>query len=83
MTGSRTDLALEELPREGGELPGVRSAYYEKNGFRVTNVEVLDERGEESLCKPKGKYLTMDMDCFFRREEEDVILHTLNLILKS
>ena len=79
MTGSRTDLALEELPREGGELPGVRSAYYEKNGFRVTNVEVLDERGEESLCKPKGKYLTMDMDCFFRREE-DSFVHAAQLL---
>ena len=70
MTGSRTDLALEELPQDGGDLVGVRSARFDKMGFAVTEVEVLDERGEASLCKPKGKYVTMDMDCFFRREED-------------
>ena len=70
MNGSRTDLALEELPQDGGELPGVRSESYERQGFRVTEVEVRDERGEKSLCKPVGKYITMDMDCFFRREED-------------
>lgn len=70
MNGSRTDLAAEELPRNGGELPGVRSRSYERSGFHVTDVEVTDEQGEKALCKPIGKYVTMDMDSFIRREED-------------
>ncbi len=66
----RTDLAAEELPQDGGELPGVRSRSYEKEGFLVTDVQVLDEQGADKLCKPIGTYLTLDMDSFFRREED-------------
>ncbi len=70
MVGRRTDLATEELPQNGGELPGVRSRQYERGGFAVTDVEVMDEQGAASLCKPIGRYLTVDMDSFFRREED-------------
>ena len=70
MVGCRTDLATEELPQNGGELPGVKSRQYEQNGFSVTDVEVLDEQGATSLCKPVGRYLTVDVDSFFRREED-------------
>ena len=70
MVGCRTDLATEELPQNGGELEGVRSRQYTRDGFSVTDVEVLDEQGTRSLCKPIGRYLTVDMDSFFRREED-------------
>ena len=70
MDGTRTDLAAEDLPRDGGELPGVRSRAYDRDGFYVTRVEVLDGRGEISLCKPIGEYITVDMESFFRREED-------------
>ncbi len=70
LNGARTDLAAEDLPRGGGELPGVCSRCRERDGFPVTEVEVLDEQGEKTLCKPKGKYLTMDMERFLRREED-------------
>lgn len=70
MQGSRTDLAAETLPRDGGELPGVSSRTYERGGFHVTEVEILDERGEEKLCKPKGTYITMDIDAFYQRKED-------------
>lgn len=70
MNGFRTDLAAEDLPQDGGELPGVQSRVYDKNGFRVTDVEILDKRGEDALCKPIGKYITMDLASFFRREED-------------
>ncbi len=70
MVGCRTDLATEELPQNGDALPGVKSRQYDRDGFTVTDVEVLDERGSASLCKPVGRYLTMDMDSFFRREED-------------
>lgn len=70
MNGYRTDLAAEELPRSGGELDGVTSRAYDRDGFRVTEVQILDERGADALCKPIGSYITLDMDCFFARQEE-------------
>lgn len=70
MVGWRTDLAAEELPQNGGALPGVESRTYHRDGFTVTDVEVLDEQGAKLLCKPIGKYITMDLELFFRREED-------------
>ena len=69
MYGNRTDLASEELPQGGGELPGVKSRTYDRDGFSITEVEVLDEQGASKLCKPIGTYITVDTDRFFRREE--------------
>ncbi len=69
MLGNRTDLAAEDLPRGGGELAGVQSEAYDRDGFHVTRVRVLDEQGAESLCKPIGTYLTVDVDSFVRRRE--------------
>ncbi len=70
MVGCRTDLCAEELPQNGGELRGVKSRQYERDGFVVTDVEVLDREGSVALCKPIGRYLTVDLDSFFRREED-------------
>ena len=49
MVGCRTDLCAEELPQNGGELEGVKSREYERDGFAVTDVEVLNEAGSLSL----------------------------------
>lgn len=69
MQGFRTDIAAEDLPQDGGALPGVRSETYDRDGFRITRVEILDERGEQNLCKPVGKYITLDVELFLRRRE--------------
>lgn len=70
MTGCRTDLAAEELPQGGGQLSGVKSCQHQRDGFQITEVEVLDEAGEKALCKPIGRYVTIDFSSFFRREED-------------
>lgn len=70
MYGFRTDLASEDLPQEGRELPGVKSRTYENAGFQVTHVEIVDSSGEHALCKPIGNYITIDLESFFRREED-------------
>ena len=70
MNGFRTDLAAEELPQGGGQLPGVMSRSSDELGFPVTEVRVLDETGANALHKPVGCYVTMDMEGFFRREED-------------
>ena len=69
MLGARTDIAAEDLPQDGGELPGVRSETLVRDGVLCTRVEVLDARGEKSLCKPIGKYITVDVETFFQRRE--------------
>ena len=69
MQGFRTDLAAEDLPQGGGELPGVRSEAFDRDGFHVTRVEILDPQGASILCKPTGSYVTMDIEAFFRRRE--------------
>lgn len=71
----RTDLALEaqELWRENmgqtGSLEGVKATHDSRGSFEVSTVEILDERGEATLQKPKGKYVTVELDGFLRREE--------------
>ncbi len=75
-TGIRTDLAAEERDlwrqRSGqsGTLPGVRTERGERDGFEVDVVEILDERGEQELCKPIGRYETIRLDALNRREED-------------
>ena len=75
MLAKRTDLAMEaqELWRESAaqttRLPGVRARTEKREGYGVTRVEVLDQRGAEALGKPVGTYLTLDLGAFWRREE--------------
>ena len=71
----RTDLACEErdlLRASAGEtteLKGVKATDEMRNGFRVTTVDILDKDGEEALCKPVGRYVTVELDALLRRAE--------------
>lgn len=71
----RTDLALEarELWQErAGEvtvLPGVEARDTVREGIPVSTVNVLDERGENALGKPRGSYVTLTLEGLARREE--------------
>lgn len=68
MFNIRTDLAVEarelagERAAEKGELPGVTSRESTEKGVAVTVIEILDERGEKAVGKPKGKYITLEFD---------------------
>jgi spore protease len=72
---TRTDLAFEadELWRrsagESAELPGVKSANETISGCGVTSVEILDQQGASALCKPVGKYYTLELDRVLHRED--------------
>ena len=76
MFQKRTDLALEarELWQESAEktsrLPGVKAAKQRQEGYPVTRVDILDERGEEALGKPRGSYLTIDLTTFWQRKPD-------------
>jgi len=71
----RTDLAVEakEIWQETAEkqtkLEGVIARDSEKNGFKITTVEITDERGERALGKPVGTYVTIEIDKLINRED--------------
>ena len=72
---TRTDLALETVEdlRCGGDisrLDGVAVAEYTRQGYGVTDVRVTGPQGAEALGKPEGRYLTIDLRPYFRREEQ-------------
>lgn len=76
MVKRRTDLALEarELWQEGAkettQLPGVKAREGEREGFQVTTVDILDRAGERALGKPRGRYVTLELEGLARREED-------------
>ena len=71
---ARTDLAMESYAlwrRDAGEtteLPGVIAGEEDRGGVHITRVEILDARGEAALGKPKGRYVTLELRAFARRE---------------
>lgn len=72
----RTDLAMEakEIWEESAQtqtaLQGVKAEEKEINGFKITEVKILDDNGAKELCKPKGTYLTIELDYFINREDD-------------
>ena len=76
MFAKRTDLALEarELWQESAEkttrLSGVKATKQRSEGYPVTRVDILDERGEKALDKPRGTYRTIDLTAFWQRKSD-------------
>lgn len=70
-SSARTDLALEqrEMLGQGGEIPGVALHEEQRGGFNVTAIDILDEEGAGILCKPVGRYVTVELDTLLRRRE--------------
>ena len=76
MLTKRTDLALEakelweESAQEQTQLSGVQAEEQKENGFKITTVRILDERGAKELCKPIGTYITVELDALLHREDD-------------
>ncbi len=76
MSQRRTDLAVEahQLWREGaGEassLPGVRAQEEDREGFPVTTVTISSQESARALGKPRGVYITLELDGLLRREQD-------------
>ncbi len=69
----RTDLAFEanEAYRAGGNEPeGVESEEREREGFGIHCVTITDERGEQAIGKPRGRYITLELSSLMRREDD-------------
>lgn len=72
----RTDLAVEareiwnESTESTTELKGVEAYDSNTYGFKTTTVKILNEDGERELCKPKGTYVTIELDSYIKREND-------------
>ena len=73
MVYGRTDLALEawEALGEGaGALAGAKAERRQSRGFQVTDVLIESPEASEKLCKPIGRYVTLELDRLLRREDD-------------
>lgn len=71
----RTDLAVEEkesFPGNGGEITGVSLREWHSAGspIKMTEVKILDEKGEKAMGKPKGSYITLEADQLNVKDED-------------
>ena len=75
MSMTRTDLALESVQaaakaaREDA-VPGVRSQENRREGYAITHIRIDSDVGAQALGKPVGRYVTVDLEPYFRREED-------------
>ena len=75
MSTTRTDRALESVQAacsgaETGTISGVCSRERTREGYAVTDIRVEDEDGAQALGKPVGRYVTVDLGPYFRREAD-------------
>ena len=75
MGTTRTDLAVESLEnlkkaKNFSSLEGVAVQESARCGFPVTAVAVTDEAGAKVIGQPIGRYATVDLRPYFRRETD-------------
>lgn len=73
MRNSRTDLALETAEKLGGKekispQSGVHITEQMSEGYEVTALEITSEDGAQRMEKPMGRYVTIDLTPYFRRQ---------------
>nr|WP_308505538.1 GPR endopeptidase [uncultured Agathobaculum sp.] len=68
----RTDLAVEAIENmdRAADACQVRQTERTLEGFSVNEVEILTERAAQQIGKPRGRYLTLELDALIRREED-------------
>jgi spore protease len=55
----RTQAMLSTAKEAQGELDGILYNERQEGFIRISTIEIIDERGEKTLGKPKGKYVTL------------------------
>lgn len=68
----RTDLAVEAIQNaeKTADLRQVRQTERSLEGFSVSAVEILGDDAAREIGKPRGRYLTLELDALVRREED-------------
>ncbi len=88
----RTDLAIETHQQRLNEtkaqtLSGVSAREYNRFGFSIHHVKVLNDEGAKLIEKPIGSYITLTLDPLIKREENafsrcsEAIAHELRQLL--
>lgn len=73
---TRTDMASEAQRSflagapQLGALKGVEAREYREDGFPLFEVKITGDEGARRLGKPKGRYVTMELERFFSRGDE-------------
>lgn len=57
----RTDLALEEKELTSGKLSGIDFEEKSVGKVKITRIKVLNKAGENSIGKPQGDYITVEI----------------------
>lgn len=59
----RTDLAVDarEMAGHAGPIPGVDEEITEKDGVKITRLNVLNEAGSQAIGRVKGHYVTLEV----------------------
>ena len=71
----RSDLTLETAEQLGAagkdakRLPGVRTIESLLEGYSVTAITVTGEEGSRALERPIGRYITVDLQPYFQRQD--------------
>lgn len=73
MTNYRTDLALETAENLVGKekfssKDGVRITEQMHDGYEVTALDITNDAGARQMEKPIGRYVTIDLQPYFRRQ---------------
>ncbi len=74
MSTPRTDLALEAAESLGigtkklPHLAGLHKSSTEYEGYEITTLHVTDPAAAQSLGKPQGTYITMDLHPYYTRQ---------------
>lgn len=89
MFNVRTDLALEArelfVQTNRREADGIEVIEEKKGDINITRVKILNEVGEQSMGKPVGTYVTIDMPKFTHYDGEIMsdVSDVLGIILKD
>lgn len=65
----RTDLALDAREAFEGEIEGAELTEETAAGCKITELNITGQAASDILCKPVGKYLTVELDNFISRRE--------------
>lgn len=78
----RTDLALEMHEKNSNKnCIGVEVKKFSKDNIKVTEIKIKDKTGEETIGKPVGKYITIELTEF--SHESEITDHRLIVISDS
>jgi spore protease len=66
----RTDLASELRTEENSGCPGISYSERSERGFEVSVFDILDERGENAVNKPRGRYITVQVGKIWLESDE-------------